>query len=246
MDEVDETEKTLCISEYLTSGNGFSAVMKARYADFLVHEVGLDGRTARLTDTKVPASSIPSAGEAPGNEEEESKQDEKPSGRAPYDWPTLQSELASMIKDQSVAENLMRILQTHNKKEECEEKYVIMPALEKDQRRSIHEWVRNSLPCARSDSADGRIRIWHCRFEKEMSNYKTFADPRKKKKQKMGWPKDRPDFLQFVLYKGMMISCRLPADTRMFLTLYCACNLFNRKCGYHNCSQRTEPQRGQG
>lgn len=197
--EVDETERTLGISEYLTTGKDFSAVMKARYADFLVHEVGLDGRTARLTDTSVPSTFDQSKTE--GNEE--AKQEEPPSGRTPYDWSALQSQLVDMIKDESVAENLMRILQTHNKKEECEEKYVTMPTLEKEQRRSIHEWVRNSLPCARSDSADGHIRIWHCRFENEMSNYKTFADPRKKKR-KVEWPKDRPDFLQFVLYKGML------------------------------------------
>ncbi|CAJ1924592.1 unnamed protein product [Cylindrotheca closterium] len=201
--EVDETERTLGISEYLTSGKGFSAVMKARYADFLVHEVGLDGKIAKLTDTTVPTSSNQSQTETKAKEEakkEEAKREEVSSGRKPYDWPALQSQLVDMIKDESIAEKLMHILQTHNKKEDCEEKYITMPALEKDQRRFVHEWVRNSVPCARSDSADGHIRIWHCKFEKEMSNYKTFADPRKKKR-KMEWPKDRPDFLQFVLYK---------------------------------------------
>lgn len=212
--EVDETEKTLGISEYLTPGKGFSAVMKARYADFVVHEVGLDGRTARLTNKKVPVSANQPSGEASGKEEAK-QEEEKPSGRKPYDWPVLHSQLVDMIKDEAVAVNLIRVLQTHNKKEECDEKYVTMPAMEKDQRRSIHEWVRNSLPCARSDSADGRIRIWHCRFEKEMSNYKTFADPRKKKKRKVEWPTDRPDFLQFVLYKGMMLFAKDDAQIRL-------------------------------
>lgn len=198
--EDDETERKLGISEYMTAGKGFSAVMKARYADFLVHEVGLDGKTAKLTDIQVPASSNRS--ESENTAKVEANRDDKPSGRKPYDWPALQSQLIDMIKDESVAENLVRVLQTHNEKKEREEKYVTMPAMEKDQRRSVHEWVRNSLPCARSDNADGRIRIWHCKFEKEMSNYKTFANPRKKKQRAM-WPENRPDFLKFVLYKGM-------------------------------------------
>jgi tRNA pseudouridine13 synthase len=195
----DETEKKLGISEYLTTSVGFSGVVKARYSDFLVHEVGLDGSIARLTNLEVPASS--SKKQEPSNVETQKDSPEQKE-RKPYDWPALQSELDGMIKDSSKAETLMNMLQTYNRKEECEEKFVAMPPLEKDERRSIHEWVRSSLPCARSDNADGCIRIWHVKFENEMNNYKTFADPRKKK-QKMLWPTDRPDFLQFVLYKGM-------------------------------------------
>jgi tRNA pseudouridine13 synthase len=195
----DETERKLGISEYLTTSVGFSGVVKARYSDFLVHEVGLDGSIARLTNLEVPASS--SKQEEPSNGGTQ-KDSPEPKERKPYDWPALQSELDAMIKDSSKAETLMKMLQTYNRKEECEEKFVAMPPLEKDERRSIHEWVRSSLPCALSDNADGCIRIWHVKFENQMSNYKTFGDPRKKK-QKLSWPTDRPDFLQFVMYKGM-------------------------------------------
>lgn len=195
----DATERKLGISEYLTTSIGFSGIVKARYSDFLVHEVGLDGSIARLTNLEVPAAAAQQQDSSNGGE----KKEEPPAqiGRKQYDWPALQSELDAMIKDSSLAKFLMNMLQVHNRKEESEEKFVTMPALEKDARRSIHEWVRSSLPCARSDNAEGRIRIWHVKFEKEMSNYKTFGDPRKKK-QKMEWPKDRPDFLRFVMYKG--------------------------------------------
>jgi tRNA pseudouridine13 synthase len=201
-EDFDETEKTLGISEYLTTSVGFSGVVKARFSDFLVHEVGLDGSIARLTNLEVPASSSKKQEPEPSIVETKEEAPEQKE-RKPYDWPALQSELDAMIKDPSIAETLMKLLQTHNRKEECEEKFVFMPPLEKAERRSIHEWVRGSLPCARSDNGDnGCIRIWHVKFENQMNNYKTFADPRKKK-QKLSWPTDRPDFLQFVMYKGM-------------------------------------------
>ena len=45
----DDTENQLGISVYLTKDHdGFSAVSKARYSDFVVHEVGPDGSVARL------------------------------------------------------------------------------------------------------------------------------------------------------------------------------------------------------
>ena len=135
--------------------------------------------------------------------EEKPKNESKEMNRKPYDWPGLESELTDIIKDSSIAKKLMSVLKLHNESKECEEKYVTMPPLEKDQRRVVHEWVRNSLPCARSDSIPGNfVRIWHVKFEKEMPNYKTFWNPNKKR-QKLSWPKDRPDFLRFVLYKGM-------------------------------------------
>jgi tRNA pseudouridine13 synthase len=201
---IDETEKYLGISVYLTAGSGFSGIVKARYSDFIVHEVGLDGEIARLTNLNGPESvnkPVEETKEEPKKEEEDSSKKE----RKPYDWPTLQSELDRMVKDSSIAKSLMVLLQIHNKKEESEEKFVIMPLLGKDERRSVHEWVRKSLPCARSDSLDGRIRIWHVKFEKEMPNYKSFGTKNNRnssrKKKKINWPNDRPDFLRFTLYK---------------------------------------------
>ena len=83
------------------------------------------------------------------------------------------------------------------------EKCVTLPALEdKEARRALHELIRSQLAfCARGDTHDGRVRIWHKSFEKEMPNYGKF-DGRTKKPQR--WPSDRPDFLQFVMYKENM------------------------------------------
>ncbi len=44
----DALERRVGISEYVSSHDGFAAVVKARYSDFLVHEVDLNGNVARL------------------------------------------------------------------------------------------------------------------------------------------------------------------------------------------------------
>lgn len=142
----------------------------------------------------------------------------------------LESQLAKLINDDDVAKKVMILLKAHNingnknddtesppQTEESEtktaedtlEKFIVLPALEKDQRKSVHQWIRNSLTCARADTLDGRIRVWHAKFEKEMPNYKAFGTHKKrkmsdraiKKKARSNWPSDRPDFLQFVMYK---------------------------------------------
>src|SRR5210317_1173508 len=44
----DALERRVGISEYVSSHDGFAAVVKARYSDFLVHEVDLNGNVACL------------------------------------------------------------------------------------------------------------------------------------------------------------------------------------------------------
>jgi tRNA pseudouridine13 synthase len=210
--DFDEIEKSLGISEYMSpSAQGFSAVVKARYSDFVVHEVGLDGSIARLTSRDIPKTMEEPA--APSKEV--LKPPEKPveESNAPSvdDWPSLQSQLQEMIKDAAVAEQAMTMLEKHNKKKTCKDKFVTLPALEKPERKAIHDWVRESLSCARADTLEGRIRIWHVRFEKEMPNFQSFGSHKRgndnrnsnqpNKRNKKSWPEDRPEFLQFVLYK---------------------------------------------
>jgi hypothetical protein len=38
----------------------------------------------------------------------------------------------------------------------------------------------NSIKCARGNTLDGKIGIWHICFEEEMPNYKTFENQKKK------------------------------------------------------------------
>ncbi len=206
--DFDEIEKSLGISEYMSPlAQGFSAVVKARYSDFVVHEVGLDGTIARLTSRQFPPSEFATKEEDSITPSEPPSTAASPAGQ----WPLLQSQLQEMITDTVVAEQVMTMLQDHDEKKPCTDKFVTLPSLEKAQRTAIHNWIRGSLSCARADTLDGRIRIWHVQFETEMPNYKTFANNKRSndswnskqpsKRHKKGWPESRPDFLQFVLYK---------------------------------------------
>ncbi|XP_028140722.2 pseudouridylate synthase 7 homolog [Diabrotica virgifera virgifera] len=48
------SEKDVGITEYLGDLEGFSGIIKARYSDFHVSEINLEGKVAKLTDTNVP------------------------------------------------------------------------------------------------------------------------------------------------------------------------------------------------
>ena len=270
--EMDETEVSLGISAYMSPAvPGFDAVVKARYSDFIVHEVDLDGNLAVLTnqdllkdesldqkqkDSKPKATKIQvpsrdqkgvvapstadvksdakdtdnttqkvSAGAAKSDDpKEESKTDTDKLDKSEITdsvWTSLQSALEGMIQNKDVAQSVMDMLVAHNNKTTKEidgvPKFVTLPSLEKAQRKQVHHWVRESLTCARADTLDGNIRIWHRSFEKEMPNYKAFGNSHnikqpRAKKSKASWPEDRPDYLQFVLYKENMDTTTATKD----------------------------------
>ena len=265
----DPTEDSLGISCYMSPNiPGFYAVSKARYSDFIVHEVHIDGTVARLTDQSIRQdhnnanktntnhhnrneqksdaqnqdttnpSAIPKKRVRDDNADDDGDDDN-------VDWTNLALQLQGMIHDKEISTKVMTMLQSHNKKKTkklkdndhddddhhhhhnegrndndnvkpskinetaCSiEKFVTLPSLEKQQRKAVHEWVRETLyQWARADTVDGNIRIWHVSFEKEMPNYQTFGTSRNRSQNpnrgsnKSSWPEDRPNFLQFVLYK---------------------------------------------
>jgi tRNA pseudouridine13 synthase len=206
----DDVEQSLGILEYLSGStqDGFSAVVKARYSDFLVHEVDLEGNVARLTSMEIPESFKE---EQPTEKVEEKTEKSGDETLATSDE-SLETQLTKMINNADVAKNVIIMLEAHDKAEAIDDnkevdKFVTLPSLEKAERKAIHEWIRAKLPTARTDTADGKIRIWHVKFEQEMPNYKQFGPThtnkgnRQTKRQKQSWPKDRPDYLKFVLYK---------------------------------------------
>ena len=103
------------------------------------------------------------------------------------------------------------------------EKFFILPEIsDKETRRSVHMLMKSPAfsSMALADNADGRIRIWQKRYEADMPK-DTFSGGRDGDRAKNNsknnsngggrsrdggakrapWPKDRPDFLRFVLYK---------------------------------------------
>lgn len=85
------------------------------------------------------------------------------------------------------------------------EKFITLPLIQdKDIRKAIHMLIKSDLmkTFVLADTLDKHVRIWHRKFEKEMPNYGKFEhNATHEKRLKEKWPKDRPDYLQFVLYK---------------------------------------------
>lgn len=52
-------ETEIGITEYIGDHNGFSGILKQRYADFHVNEIDLDGQMAVLTDQDIPLIDAP-------------------------------------------------------------------------------------------------------------------------------------------------------------------------------------------
>jgi tRNA pseudouridine13 synthase len=254
----DDIEAQLGITEYLSNRNsssssssdhdaladqqqlGFTGVVKARYSDFIVHEVSIDGKVARLTDTSLPKEEPKqdlrqednqAAQEVAGTPSNEADMTDPPTGSTKASSERSKQEtLSQLIKNETIAANVFTMLQSHTDTSKeistgSVEKFVTLPALEKSERKAVHEWVRSALPNeARADTLDGKIRIWHIKYEKEMPNYETFSNNRSSnnnrgsgnrgrnnnddrqnhKRIKKEWPPDRPDFLRFVLYKENM------------------------------------------
>jgi tRNA pseudouridine13 synthase len=265
----DDIESRLGITEYLSGSSstpsassarqGFIGVVKARYSDFVVHEVSVDGKIARLTYTTLPPDQNQKDEDTPSilppsesNNDGERKQSNKITKEKDEDedvdpksiLKSKQEELSQLIKDETVAARVFTMLESNGEvskafvrdKEDSNtiatagagsatatpEKFVTLPTLEKSERKSVHEWVRSALPDqARADTLDGQIRIWHIKFEKEMPNYQKFynsndnnrkggnrnsstSNRQSHKRMRKEWPSDRPDFLQFVLYKENM------------------------------------------
>ncbi|KAG7337051.1 tRNA pseudouridine synthase D [Nitzschia inconspicua] len=176
----DEMEQSVGISEYL-SDTGFSAVSKARYSDFLVHEVDLQGNVARLTSMTVPTEdNNNNETTAPSPADDDKKLDMVVEEEEEEEI-DLETQLTRMIKEQHTAKKVLSMLEVHDDVTEGEstdktaEKFVTLPALEKGDRKAVHEWVRKALPNARADTLDGHIRIWHVKFEREMPNYGNFG-----------------------------------------------------------------------
>jgi len=258
----DDAERKLGISAYCSPHEGFGAVVKARYSDFVVHEVGLNGKIARLESLETPQQNdtaskneapteaipnanadaadesenakkkmklsdgvdVPSDAKCPGNVGDESQKDEAQSDPSTV-WEGRQRDLSKFI-DTNVAQELMSFLQLHESDEPKEskdndvQKFYTLPLIsEKQTRRSIHELMKSNdfNQLARADNHEGRIRVWHKKFEADMPK-DTFSGGRgggrnKNNSKKNGrggkrdrsmrpdWPSDRPDYLRFVLYK---------------------------------------------
>mmetsp|Transcript_17915 Transcript_17915/g.21926 ORF Transcript_17915/g.21926 Transcript_17915/m.21926 type:complete len:750 (-) Transcript_17915:143-2392(-) len=235
---------------------GFAAVLKARYSDFCVHEVALDGTIARLDSVEVnknnndESKSITKENEKSKTEANESK---KRDAEEVVDVSETEERKRLKGNDGSMSNNISEVEATKNIDEimkdiksklenlvgiytatsavavlqrweklkgtpssrenpfpprkgvEDETKYFTLPLIEnKETRKEIHMLIKSDLMknIAMADTVERQVRIWHKIFEKQMPNYKKFGTmDRSQNNKKVEWPKDRPNYLQFALYK---------------------------------------------
>eukprot|EP00804_Cyclotella_cryptica_P021050 CCRYP_019377-RA/>CCRYP_019377-RA protein AED:0.01 eAED:0.00 QI:0/0/0/1/1/1/2/0/732 len=241
-DHYDSVEKKFGISAYASPHEGFAAVVKARYSDFIVHEVDLHGNVARLGSLEVPeggSASKVNATNSKDNDESSSNDrkrklhatsdsstkssndvQDKVDETAPIDWDYCKKECAKLL-DETVAEELIAFLQFHTDQpipKEDDTKFYALPLIsDKETRRSIHQLVKSTAmsSVARADNHEGRIRVWPIKYQADMpaDTFTTSNGGGKNGKNPKGnvrgsrdgdrpaWPKDRPDFLRFVVYK---------------------------------------------
>lgn len=151
----------------------------------------------------------------PEEEEEASRKRKHPDETLTIEeqWNRAQSGLTDLVGNEAATQAiaLLKYWQNAESKEDSDDhdEFVTLPAVaDKDARRALHDLIRSQLAfCALSDTHDGRVRIWHKRFEPKMSNYKKFDQTNgnnNNRRKKTKWPSDRPDYLQFVMYKENM------------------------------------------
>lgn len=115
------------ISAFTTSTPGMECVFRERYGDFVVHEIGLDGAVAELTEEAAPAES-----EAP-----------------PMDSEEAIAEVVSLVGEEGVALKLRRLLA------DTSAPPVVLPGTDdKDCRTRLHKAVARVLPALASDTVE--------------------------------------------------------------------------------------------
>jgi tRNA pseudouridine13 synthase len=224
-------ESEVGISSYMSTEHlGFAAVLKARYSDFVVHEgtftscqeclhqhiypfsrtrcpVNQDGQMARLESLLPDDTCDPSQEESRKRKRQQTDQKTDVPLTREEQWTMAQSGLTECVGPEASLDAIALLQYWEGSPEdEAHDKFVTMPIVaDKEARRDLHELIRSQLSfCARADTLDGRVRIWHKRFEKNMPNYGKFDGPVRNSSKRAKWPSDRPDFLQFVMYKENM------------------------------------------
>ena len=124
-------------------------------------------------------------------------------------WDSCKQDLTNLIGENSAQELVSFLRQDKTDDSNDVVKFYILPEIsDKEVRRSIHLFIKSPVfsSMARADNADGRIRVWRKRFESDMpadthSGGKGGGRNKNNSAKRAPWPKDRPNFLRFVLYK---------------------------------------------
>ena len=176
-------EEDVGITEYLSAElKGFQAIIKHRFSDFNVNEIDREGNVTRLKSMKIPEEKPVEA-----NADEEADK-----------WPK-HSELTA--EEQKAVSSLqwIRVLELA-KKSLAQDKpadgntvTIDITTKEKPERKVIHELIRKTFQHLQSDfmEKDGKKHIAVSKKKKQAVT----------KSGRPGWPRERPKFLHFTMYK---------------------------------------------
>ena len=175
LDKFNKTkEEDVGITEYMSPENpGFKCVLKHRYSDFLVNEIGLDGKVVWIKES----DSLPQ--EKKEEEKKEELTEEKVEDIINNNFKDLMSSEEEIKKFNTLIINY--IYKTFQINESIEIKYIE----EKDKRKKLHENIRQYFPFLDSETLENKelkekkIIIRYMTKENQFKRRKVFPDKNK-------------------------------------------------------------------
>jgi tRNA pseudouridine13 synthase len=215
-------EESVGIAEYANTAAGFQGILKQRFSDFVVREVGKDGVVCHLKNQSgkdLEARTFSIAATAAASSDSTSAAAPPPGAEVPalFSVEELMAELRGLPQAAQLspadADNLSSFLsQCRDKSDECPESLTTtLQCSDKASRTALHHFFRRHAErFVDSDTVkagtDSLIRlVARHKMSKSKSNSNSNGDGgggggggRARKQQ---WPKDTPDFLEFTLCK---------------------------------------------
>lgn len=204
------------ITEYVSKAhNGFFGILKHRISDFIVNEIDSEEKVVKLTDMSLEVKA------AKGEDDNNNRAQARDKLKAAVGEDKFEK-IEAMIEENLAAESNKEEEEGKSNKEEEEGKEaskptptreVIIPAPDgRDARTGLHGLLRDAFPSLESQTDDGlsedgnsfvriiRVKfLVDCLMAKAKGKSRGFLHPGGKRADK--WPRDRPDFCHFVLYK---------------------------------------------
>ncbi|RDW38307.1 pseudouridine synthase [Yarrowia lipolytica] len=193
--DIGVTEPRVGITEYISPGlAGFRGILKQRYSDFMVNEIGLDGQVVHLTDTGAPGAQDRrrERREAERAEEEAKKEkeaEEEEEAKPKFVVSPENTEKLLNVFSQADIDNMVALFNTGTKME-TEKGYD-----DKETRTAIHQTIREVFEgkLETKTSADNKFIITLA------SGNPRYSRTAREKLNKMYGPKK--EFVHFSLYK---------------------------------------------
>lgn len=197
MNSVEESD--VGILYYISQLPGFRGILKQRYSDFIVNEVGLDGNVVHLTSLEVPA-------------EISEEKEEKTTVQLNNNYATEMESFLALAGDSDTEKLKSFVIQIASHVSDEDLSIVLSPSSDKAHRTAIHNFFKQKLNFLVTDTVDGpdssskciRVRLNAGGNNGKGRNTKKRKDRGDKAYDSRGsdsWPEHLGKFLRFHLYK---------------------------------------------